>query len=188
MGSRIGEIVRDWTGEERRESLLEGGRRREGRKREWRKKRWVYLQDGYTAIVPREKRAMRCVGRSVSIKTERRSVRGTKTLAISAANTPPLRTRLPIAPAALALVFSSASLSDADARRGIEQCREGYSSSQWKAALPTAKHANFRVLASTSAQQVVKRVRGEQGKEMGFIAELRGVMQSADETKVERME
>jgi hypothetical protein len=44
------------------------------------------------------------------------------------------------------------------------------------------------VLASTSAQQVVKRVRGEQGKEMGFIAELRGVMQSADETKVERME
>jgi hypothetical protein len=138
-------------------------------------------------MVPREKRAMRCVGRSVSINTVRRSVRGTKTLAISAARTPPLRTRLPIAPAALARVFSSASLSDADARSGIEQCREGYSSSQWKAAFPTAKHANFRVLASTSAQQLVKRVRGEQGKEIAFMAELRGVIQSAAVTKVDKI-
>lgn len=89
------------------------------------KRKSAYLHDGYTAIVPNEKRAIRCVGRSVSMRTERRRVRGTRTLAISAAKTPPFLTRLPIAPAALALVFSSASLSDADARRGIEQCREG---------------------------------------------------------------
>ena len=92
-------------------------------------------------------------------------VRGTPTLAISRANTPPFRTRLPIAPAALALVFSSASLSEARDSRGMEQNSAGYNSSQWKAALPTAKQANFLVLASSSAQQAVSNINGEEEDE-----------------------
>lgn len=124
--SDVGKREKEWERVTERESDREG----ESERQRVREREKVYLQDGYTAIVPREKRAMRCVGKSVSMSTERRSVRGTNTLAISAASTPPLRTRLPMAPAALALVFSSASLSDADARRGIEQCRDGYSSSQ----------------------------------------------------------
>jgi hypothetical protein len=59
------------------------------------------------------------------------------------------------------LVFSSASLSVARDSKGMQQDREGYNSSQWNAALPTAKHANFLVLASSSAQHAVRRDRGE---------------------------
>jgi hypothetical protein len=70
-----------------------------------------------------------------------------------------------MAPAALALVFSSASLSVAKDSKGMQQEREGYSSSQWNAALPTAKHANFLVLASTSAQHAVRSDRGEHEEE-----------------------
>jgi hypothetical protein len=81
-------------------------------------------------MVPNENNAILCVGKSVSIKTDRSSVTGTPTRAISAARMPPLRTRLPIAPAALARVFSSASPSAAAVSSGIEQCSARYSASQ----------------------------------------------------------
>ena len=60
-------------------------------------------------------------------------------------------TKLPRAPAALALVFSSWSL-----KRSTKRITQGlkctYSTSLWKPALPTAKQANFLVFRSGSLQ------------------------------------
>ncbi|KAJ1423351.1 hypothetical protein B484DRAFT_310553, partial [Ochromonadaceae sp. CCMP2298] len=61
-----------------------------------------------------------------------------------------LRIKLPIAPAALARVFSSTSRSEVASGCTLP-ARAGYSSREWKAALPIAKLANLRVLGSASA-------------------------------------
>lgn len=58
-------------------------------------------------------------------------------------------TKLPKAPAALALVFSSGSLSNSTSR-GTQGLRLSYRFSLWKPAFPTAKQANFLVFGSGS--------------------------------------
>ena len=67
--------------------------------------------DTYTDIVPKENKDMRWGDTSLSCNTTCISVSGIRHSAIVGASLPPLRIRLPRAPAALALVFSSLSFS-----------------------------------------------------------------------------
>ncbi|EEH54514.1 uncharacterized protein MICPUCDRAFT_63237 [Micromonas pusilla CCMP1545] len=67
-------------------------------------------------------------------------------------NAAELRTRLPSAAAALALVLSSSS--DNKSTSGlIASASLSYSASLWNPALPIAKHANLRVVRSGSAHR-----------------------------------
>ena len=63
-------------------------------------------------------------------------------------------TKFPSAPAALALVFSSGSFNNST-RSGTHGLKCSYSTSLWKPAFPTAKHANFLVLRSGSRQHSI---------------------------------